>query len=107
MTEPRPTNYPGPTAPDPHPGQRTVETGTDDAELVAAIAQRPHWQLGDRGAVYAPPSAGARVRVRAVRMPARARERYFAAVTWVSAANSYDSSNTRQPYGRAWRPRRA
>jgi hypothetical protein len=27
----------------------------DDAELAAAIDGRPHWQLEDQGAVYAPP----------------------------------------------------
>ena len=52
----------------------------DDAELAAAIAQRPHWQLDDQGAVYAPPGADAHVRVRPVPTPARARERYFASV---------------------------
>jgi hypothetical protein len=52
----------------------------DDAELAAAIAQRPHWQLDDQGAVYAPPGAAAHVRVRPIRTPPRARERYAASV---------------------------
>ena len=59
---------------------RTVETVIDDAELTAAIAQRPHWQLDDQGAVYTPPDAASQVRVRPVNAPARARERYFAVV---------------------------
>jgi hypothetical protein len=52
----------------------------DDAELVAAIAGRAHWQLDELGAVYAPPGAAAHVRVRPVRTPARARERYLVSV---------------------------
>lgn len=52
----------------------------DDAELAAAIAGRPHWQLDEQGAVYAPPGAAAHVRIRPVRTPARARERYIASV---------------------------
>lgn len=52
----------------------------DDAELVAAIVARPHWQLDDLGAVYAPPGAAAHVRVRPIRTPPRARERYAASV---------------------------
>ena len=52
----------------------------DDAELAAAIARRPHWQLDDHGAVYALPGSAAHVRVRLVQAPARARERYFASV---------------------------
>jgi hypothetical protein len=59
---------------------RTVEIVIDDAELVAAIAARPHWQLDNRGAVYAPPGADALVRVRPIRTPPRARERYVASV---------------------------
>ena len=52
----------------------------DDAELTAAIAQRPHWRLDDRGAGYAPPGAAAHVCVRPIRAPPRARERYTASV---------------------------
>jgi hypothetical protein len=52
----------------------------DDAELAAAIAGRAHWQLDELGAVYAPPGAAAHVRVRPVRTPARARERYLVSV---------------------------
>lgn len=52
----------------------------DDAELAAAIDGRPHWQLDVRGAVYAPPGAAAHVRVRPIRTPPRARERYAASV---------------------------
>ena len=51
-----------------------------DAELAAAIADRPHWQLDDLGAVYAPPGATTHVRVRPVQKPPRARERYAASV---------------------------
>ena len=52
----------------------------DDAELAAAIDGRPHWQLDDQGAVYAPPGADAHVSVRPIRTPPRARERYAASV---------------------------
>jgi hypothetical protein len=52
----------------------------DDAELAAAIAQRPHWQLDDQGALYAPPDAGAHVRIRPIRTPARPRDRYIVSV---------------------------
>jgi hypothetical protein len=58
----------------------------DDAELATAIAARPHWQLDDQGAVYAPPGAPAHVRVRPIRTPARARERYAASVIKGEAA---------------------
>jgi hypothetical protein len=58
----------------------------DDAELAAAIAQRPHWQLDDQGAVYAPPGAAAHVRVRPIRTPPRTRERYAASVIAGEAA---------------------
>jgi hypothetical protein len=58
----------------------------EDAELAAAIAQRSHWQLDDQGAVYAPPGAGAHVRIRPVQTLARARERYFASVIAGEAA---------------------
>ena len=52
----------------------------DDAELAAAVAGRPHWRLDERGAVYAPSGAVAHVRVRPVRTPARARDRYLVSV---------------------------
>jgi hypothetical protein len=42
----------------------------DDAELAAATAGRPHWQLDEHGAVYAPPGAAAHVRIRPVPTPA-------------------------------------
>jgi hypothetical protein len=58
----------------------------DDAELAAAIAGRPHWQLDEQGAVYAPPGAVAHVRIRPVRTPVRARERYLASVIKGQAA---------------------
>jgi hypothetical protein len=58
----------------------------DDAELAAAIDGRPHWQLDDQGAVYAPPGAAAHVRVRPFRTPPRARERYAASVIKNEAA---------------------
>jgi hypothetical protein len=58
----------------------------DDAELAAAIDGRPHWQLDDQGAVYAPPDGAARVRVRPIRTPPRARERYAASVIKNEAA---------------------
>jgi hypothetical protein len=57
----------------------------DDAELAAAIDGRPHWQLDDQGAVYAPPETAAHVRVRPLRTP-RARERYAASVIAGEAA---------------------
>ena len=52
----------------------------DDAELAAAVAGRAHWQLDEIGATYAPPGAAAHVRIRPVRTPARARERYLMSV---------------------------
>ena len=58
----------------------------DDAELAAAIAGRPHWQLDELGAVYAPPDAAAHVRIQPVRTPARARERYLVSVIEGQAA---------------------
>jgi hypothetical protein len=58
----------------------------DDAELAAAIAQRPHWQLDDQGAVYAPPGVAAHVRIRPLQAPTRARERYVASLVKGEAA---------------------
>jgi hypothetical protein len=58
----------------------------DDAELAAAIAGRPHWQLDEQDAVYAPPRAVAHVRIRPVRTPSRARERYLVSVIEDQAA---------------------
>ena len=66
----------------------------DDAELAAAIAQRPHWQLDDHGAVYAPPGAAAYVRVRAARIQTRARERYAASVIATEAAVQSTTTST-------------
>jgi hypothetical protein len=61
-------------------------TVIDDAELAAAIAGRAHWQLDGLGAVYEPPGAVAHVRVRPVRAPVRARERYLVSVIEGQAA---------------------
>ena len=58
----------------------------DDAELAAAVAGRAHWQLDEIGATYAPPGAAAHVRIRPVRTPARARERYLVSVIAGQAA---------------------
>ncbi|MEV7630667.1 hypothetical protein [Actinoplanes sp. NPDC089786] len=58
----------------------------DDAELPAAIAGRAHWQLDELGAVYTPPDAAAHVRIRPVRAPARARERYLVSLIEAQAA---------------------
>jgi hypothetical protein len=52
----------------------------DDAELAAAIADRPHWQPDEHGAVYAPPGVSAHVRLRPVQAPARASGRYHGAI---------------------------
>ncbi len=65
---------------------RTVEIVIDDAELVAAVAARPHWQLDELGAVYAPPGAATHVRVCLIRASPRARERYAAAVIFDEVA---------------------
>jgi hypothetical protein len=73
---------------------RTVEVVIDDAELVASVAQRPHWQLDDRGATYAPPGATAHVQVRPVKAPARARERYVATTIAGTAATSSTHTGT-------------
>jgi hypothetical protein len=75
-------SYRGPPGLEP----RTVEIVIDDAELAAAIAQRPHWQLDGQGAVYAPPGASAHVRIRLIQTPARARERYVASLIKGEAA---------------------
>jgi len=50
-----------------------------DAELAAAIDQRPHWRLDEEAAVYTQPDAAAVVRVQPIRTPAR-RERYLATI---------------------------
>ena len=52
-----------------------------DAELVAAIADHPHWEpAGPATAVYAPPGSPLSVRVQRVRQPARVRESFVASV---------------------------
>jgi len=66
----------------------------DDAELAAAIAGRPHWQLDDHGAGYAPPGVAAHVRVRPIRTPPRARERYAASVIAGEAALQFTTMPT-------------
>jgi hypothetical protein len=66
----------------------------DDAELAAAIAGRPHWQLDDQGAVYAPPGAAAHVRIRPIRTPPRARDRYAASVIAGEAAQQFTTMPT-------------
>jgi hypothetical protein len=58
----------------------------DDAELAAATAARPHWQLDEQGAVYVPSGAAAHMRIRPVRTPARAWECYLASVIEGQAA---------------------
>jgi hypothetical protein len=51
-----------------------------DADLAAAVADRPHWQpAGADGAVYAPPGVALTVQVRRIQQPAR-RERYLASI---------------------------
>ena len=80
---------------------------SDNAELAAAIAGHLHWQFDEQGAVYAPPGAISHVRIRPVRAPARARERYLVSVILGEAAKHSTPMPTAAQCGHMGRTRPA